>query len=123
MSIRSSNFQNRSHQRKLEEPTDITQEVYQIAKGLLAELWKGRTPLRLLGISLTQIVREDAMQTTLFRDEKREKARRLDHTLDDLRGRFGLDTIKLGSAYQTSLEVGKKYKAHMENQRERKGKP
>ena len=123
VSIRSSNFQNRSHQRKLEEPTDITQEVYQIAKDLLAEMWKGRTPLRLLGISLTQIVREDAMQTTLFRDEKREKARRLDHILDDLRGRFGLDTIKLGSAYQTSLEVGKKYKAHMENQREGKGKP
>lgn len=118
VSIRSSQFKNRSHQKKLEEATDITKEVYEVSKGLLSELWESRVPLRLLGISLMQIVHEDAIQTTLFSDEKKEKARKLDQTLDSIRNRYGLDTVKRGSACQNPLNVGKKYRAQIENQKE-----
>lgn len=97
VSIRSRDFKNRSHQRRLPDATDITKEVYEVSKALLAEVWKGRFPFRLIGISLTQLVHEDAMQLSLFRDEGKERARKLDKALDDIRGRYGLDTIKRGS--------------------------
>ena len=118
VSIRSSDFHNRSHQKKLEEPTDITKEVYEISKALLADLWKSRTPLRLLGISLTQIVHEDAVQMSFFRDAQKEKARKLDRTLDAIRSRYGADTVKRGSTCQTDLQVGRRYRAQMENKEE-----
>ena len=113
VSVRSSDFKNRSHQRRLADATDITKEVYEISKALLAELWKGRFPLRLIGISLMQLVHEDAMQLTLFQDEEKERARKLDKALDDIRGRYGLDTIKRGSTLQSSQNVGKKYRAQL----------
>ncbi|HIZ83892.1 MAG TPA: DNA polymerase IV [Firmicutes bacterium] len=118
VSIRSSDFHNRSHQKKLEEPTDITKEVYEISKALLADLWKSRTPLRLLGISLTQIVHEDAVQMSFFQDAQKEKARKLDRTLDAIRSRYGADTVKRGSTCQTDLQVGRRYRAQMENKEE-----
>lgn len=118
VSIRTNHFKNRSHQRKLEEATDITKEVYEVSKGLLSELWKSRVPLRLIGISLMQVVHENAVQMTLFQDAKKERARKLDQALDNIRNRYGLDKVKRASTYQTSLEVGKKYKAQMENKKE-----
>lgn len=113
VSIRNSDFKNRSHQRRLPEATDVTKEVYEVSKALLAEVWKSRFPLRLIGISLTQLVHEDAMQLSLFRDEEKERARKLDKALDDIRGRYGLDTIKRGSTLQSSQNVGKKYRAQL----------
>ncbi len=95
--IRSSSFKNRSHQRKIT-ATDITREVYRTAVELFDELWDRRTPLRLLGIALTDLTRERMVQLSLFEDEsseqKRERERRLDKTVDDLRARFGSDMIK-----------------------------
>lgn len=123
VSIRTRDFQNRSHQRKLEEATDVTGEVYAVSKELLAELWKSRVPLRLIGISLMQIVRENAVQMTLFSgDEEKERARRLDQTLDSLRSRYGMDTITRGATLQQPLGVGKKYKAQLEAEKKRDGK-
>lgn len=117
--IRTSDFKNHSHQKKLSEATDITAEVYELSKQLLAELWKKRVPLRLLGISLTDLEREGAAQMSLFSDAKKEKARKLDRALDDIRNRYGMDTVKRGAICGSSLDVGKKYKAQAENQKEK----
>lgn len=112
VSIRTSEFVNRSHQRKLHASTDITNEIYKIALQLLHELWDGKTPLRLLGVSLSELDRGDAVQLSLFDDEesmkKRERERKLDRTVDEIRKRFGSGTIRLGGV---THEVGKKHRA------------
>ncbi|MBQ8510019.1 MAG: DNA polymerase IV [Clostridia bacterium] len=113
--IRSSSFKNRSHQQKLSEPTDITDEIYQKALRLFDELWDGRTPLRLLGISLTDIVYGGVGQMTLFPDERKERARQVDKAVDDIRRRFGSETIVRGTICQSAPDVGRKYKAQIEN--------
>ena len=118
VTIRTNTFQTRSHQQKLYEPTDITSEIYALSRRLFAELWEAPTPLRLLGISLTEISHGEAAQISLFTDEKREKFRRLDQTLDALRSRYGMDTIRRGSAMQSDIEVGKKYRARLEEREE-----
>lgn len=113
VTIRSTDFKNRSHQRSLYSPTDISKEVYQISKELFGELWDGVTPLRLLGISLTNVTREDSPQMSLFSDEGRDKARRLDKAYDAINSKFGAATIVRGSSMQSKVDVGKKYKAQM----------
>ena len=118
VTIRSAEFKNRSHQRKLEEPTDITGEVFSVAKSLFRELWDQKTPLRLLGLSLTSLSHGEQEQFSLFRDERREREKKMDKTVDLLRGRFGADIIRRGSVLDSSAGVGRKYKAHLENERE-----
>ena len=114
VSIRSNDFKTRSHQRKLAEPTDISREVYQISRKLFGELWDGHTPLRLLGISLTDLTREDVSQLSLFPDEGRDKARRLDKAYDAINSKFGASAIRRGTSIQSKLDVGKKYQAQLE---------
>lgn len=118
VSTRTTGFVNRSHQKKLSHSTDITEEIYKTVRLLLRELWNGSTPLRLLGVALTEIDRGDAVQLSFFDDEgSREKMRKLDRTVDDIRKRFGSDTIKRGGAARA---VGKKHLAELELDSEEK---
>ena len=118
VTIRSNDFKNKSHQQKLREPTDGTNEIYQLAKKLFSELWNGKTPLRLLGIALTDLTKEDYVQTSLFdtADERKTKSKKLDKAVDALRSKYGRSTIQRGALLQDTHEVGKKYKAQMESE-------
>ena len=117
VSIRSNDFKTRSHQKKLTEPTDISSEVYHLCKQLFRELWDGRTPLRLLGVSLTDLTKEDTMQMSLFSDEKKERFRKLDKAYDAINRKFGAATIQRGANLHSDLRVGKKYQAQMEQKK------
>lgn len=116
--IRSIDFKNRSHQQKLDHPTNITSEIYDIARKLFMELWDGKTPLRLLGLSLSDIIREEVEQLSLFSDERKEKAQKLDRAVDAIRSRYGMDTITRGSVYDKEKRIGNKYRAQMEQKKE-----
>ncbi|MBQ9131980.1 MAG: DNA polymerase IV, partial [Clostridia bacterium] len=122
VTIRGNDFKNRSHQRKLQEPTDITAEVYALCKELFREVWDRRTPLRLLGVALTDIAREEeSVQLSLFSEnEERVKARLVDRTVDEIRHKFGYNTIQRGATCGSSTIVGKKYQAKLENQKKEK---
>ena len=115
VSIRSNDFKTRSHQKKLPEPTDISTEVYGLSKQLFAELWDGYTPLRLIGISLTDLTKEDTVQMSLFPDEKKERSRKLDKAYDAINKKYGAATIQRGANLNSDLRVGKKYQAQLEN--------
>lgn len=54
------------------------------------------------------------MQFSLFQDEDREKARKIDKAKDALNAKFGSATIVRGSSIQSKIDVGKKYQAQME---------
>lgn len=120
VSMRSTDFKNHSHQQKLEEATDITTEVYDLAKKLFAELWDKKTPLRLIGLALSDVTRDDSDQMSLFADEKKEKARKIDQAMDAIRNKYGSATIMRGSVKEDSPNVGKKYKAHIDRMSEDK---
>ncbi|MBQ4638868.1 MAG: DNA polymerase IV [Clostridia bacterium] len=117
VTIRSNDFKNKSHQRKLNEPTDITSEIYTACIDLFDSLWDKRTPLRLLGISLTNIVRDDSLQLELFPDVKKEKSRKVDQAIDNIRLKFGTDKVMRGSSIIGEHEVGRKYKAQLNNRK------
>lgn len=96
VSIRNLDFQNKSHQRRLYNATDITAEIYSIVEELFDELWDGVTPLRLLKVFLTDVTHEDYSQMDIFDDGSRERARRLDKALDDIKNKFGNASISKG---------------------------
>ena len=118
VTIRSNDFKTRSHQRKLLEATDISKEVYQLCRQLFAELWDGHTPLRLLGIALTDLTKNDSTQISLFPDEKKERSRKLDKAYDAINQKFGASAIQRGSNLQSEVRVGKKYQAQMEQKKQ-----
>ena len=120
VTIRTNHFKDSSHQRKLTAPTDITDEIFSVARALFAELWDGHTPLRLLGVALGEIRREgEEVQLSLFsEDEGKEKARRVDRAVDEIRNRFGYHTIGRASC-GSGDGVGKKHRAKLEAERKK----
>lgn len=85
VTFRTTEFKNKSHQRKLPETTDVTEVVYNVAKELIEESWDGQ-PLRLIGLSITDIDRDGFEQMSLIVDERKEKMKKLDAALDNIRG-------------------------------------
>lgn len=117
VTIRGNDFKDHSHQRKLFDPTDITNEIYAVSRQLFDELWDSRTPLRLLGIALTNITHDDVSQISLFVEEdlQKEKQRKAEKAMDALRGKFGSGAISRGGAMLSSGKVGSKHKAQIDN--------
>lgn len=97
--IKYNTFQSVSHQALLDSPTASTDIIYQKACELFDELWDG-TPIRLLGIRTTKLVEESTpMQLSLFdyTAPKSQKQQKLDAALDQIRTKYGKDSIKRGS--------------------------
>ena len=95
--LRTNEFQHASHQRKLAGATNITQELFRVACGVFDEVWDGITPLRQLGVQMTQLSQEPYQQYDLFSQlspVQYERKLRLDETVDSLRDRFGEDIIR-----------------------------
>lgn len=90
LSIRYKDFRTVSRQRVLPYPTASTKEIYEMGKTLVKELWDGRTPLRLIGVGISQF--GETVQGSLF-DGVRDKRLGLEKRIDNLRERFGKDAV------------------------------
>ena len=99
VAIRYRDFRTVGRQRVLPYSTSITREIYEMGETLLKELWDQKTPLRLVGISLSQFEPEcqtlEPKQMELFNDvdRVREKRLELEKRIDSLRNKFGKDAL------------------------------
>ena len=119
VSFRTLEFKNKSHQRKLDNPTDVTNEIYQNVRQLFQESWSGQ-PLRLIGVALTGLTEDEFIQMSLFEDpKKREQQKKLDEAMDNIRKKFGNDKISRASTMNVSGRIARKAKAQMENGRKK----
>lgn len=92
--IRYSDLSYVSHQRRLTASTNLTGELYRNACELFEELWNG-APVRHLGIHTCRVQDSDfSRQLTLFDSLDYEKLARMDFTLDQIRERFGIDSVQ-----------------------------
>ena len=115
VTFRTLEFRNRSHQTKLPNATDVTDEIYRCAKQLFRESWKGE-PLRLIGVAVTGLTEDDFEQLSLFEDpEKKEKSRKLDAALDAIRQKYGNDKVTRASILNCTQGIARKAKAQMKN--------
>lgn len=105
VTVRGSDRKKRSHQKMLDHATDITNEVFIISKALIRELWDGRAPLRLIGVSMTCLDDGTYQQYSLLdQDEKRIREQNADKVIDEIRAKFGKDIVKRGSMLDSDMK-------------------
>ncbi len=90
--IKTKDFKTYSHQKKIETPTNVTKEIYYIAKQLLEELHKNRA-VRLIGVRVDKLYKEDEIQMSLFNNQDNQKQEKLDKAMDELKKKFGYEKI------------------------------
>lgn len=100
-------FKTYSHQQKLKNATNNSNEVYNIAKKLAREMWN-EEGIRLVGVSLSNLVENNHHQISLFENiENKENNEKLDKTIDSLKEIYGSDVITKASLVNN--KVTKKY--------------
>lgn len=127
VSIVDCEFHHVSHQMTLLEPTNLTNEIYAVACQLFDELWNGE-PIRNFGVHTSRIEEQgESRQLSLFElglkkesDQvketvdyrvtekpntllKREKLEKLDQTIDQIRTKYGMDSIKRANFVNSRL--------------------
>lgn len=94
--LRTNAFLHFSHQSKLHGATNITEELFQAACRVFDEAWDGVTPLRQLGVQVTNLSKEPYQQFDLFSGispQQYERKLKLDETVDALRDKYGENVI------------------------------
>ncbi|MFT3979942.1 MAG: DNA polymerase IV [Ferruginibacter sp.] len=78
--------------------TSADDEIIPVVKSLFQKLYKKGTPIRLLGVRLSELT-NDAIQTNLFSDA--EKKSGLYKAIDEVKNRFGKVSVKRASSQLT----------------------
>lgn len=90
--IKTNEFKVFSHQRKMNMPTNSTRLIYEEARMLLEQLYKG-IPIRLIGIRVDGLSAEDEVQISLFDTPTNEKQQKIDKTIDILKEKYGYNAV------------------------------
>ena len=100
-------FKRFSHQKKLVNATQLTEEVYKVSCEILNEM-NIDDGIRLIGIRLDKLTDSSIHQVSLFEDLKvREGNNELERTVDKLKEKYGFKIIK--KAGQMDKRISKKY--------------
>mgnify|MGYP005759404901 CR=1 FL=1 len=91
--LRTKDFKDFSHQRKLSYSTANTKEIYNTAKELLNEMYKNGTYIRLVGVRVDNLVEEDEVQISLFNNDTSKKQEKLDKVVDSLKQKYGYNSV------------------------------
>ncbi|MCI8829725.1 MAG: DNA polymerase IV [Lachnospiraceae bacterium] len=89
-------FKVQSHQVTLLSSTDSTSQIYENACQALREFWD-LTPVRLIGVRVTKIASDGVSQLSFFDTDTNKKKREFEKAVDQIRSRFGVDSIKRAS--------------------------
>jgi DNA polymerase-4 len=95
ITLRYTNFQTITRQ-KVIFPTNLTREIVKTGYELLEQNWDPERPVRLIGIGLANINKEDT-QMNVFDTVVNKKEVKLEETLDSLKEKYGTDKFKRGS--------------------------
>lgn len=103
VSIVTNAFDYMSHQRKLAVATDSTTYIHSITKELFDELWDHKTPIRKLGVRVTDLQDNTYFQQSLLVNFDFEKQKKIDTFVDELRCRYGKGSIQRASFIHSGL--------------------
>lgn len=91
--IRTKDFEDYSHQGKLDYSTSSTKIIYVKAKKLLEEMYTNKNLIRQIGLRLDNLSNSDEMQISLFENNDSEKQKRLDTIIDSINEKYGTNSI------------------------------
>ena len=94
-------FKRFSRQRRLDNPTNNSDKIFQVSKELLRELGD-INPIRLVGVRLDKLVEQADYQVSLFDDlTQKENSEALDKTVDIINNKYGKSIVKKASLINT----------------------
>ena len=105
--LRTKNFVDTSHQKKLPYAASNTKQIYNVAKELLRELYKKGTAIRLVGLRVDNLEEKNQMQLSIFDTQEEKKLDKLDETIDKLKEKYGYNFIKRGSSLENNIKWSK----------------
>lgn len=91
--LRTKNFEDTSHQKRLPEATDTTKQIYSTAKELLNEMYRKGQEIRLVGVRVDNLIDKKDEQISLFNTNKNEKQEKLDKVIDQLKNKYGYNSV------------------------------
>ena len=102
--LKTTGFQTLTRQRRLSEPTDVTEKLHSVGVDLLDE-FDHAGPFRLIGMVAYDLAGiDDRVQLDLFSTSARQ--RRLDVAIDELAERFGIDVVYRADEFTRPRSVG-----------------
>lgn len=108
--LRTSEFKDFSHQKKLSSSTANTKDIYNTAKELLNEMYKNGTPIRLVGVRVDNLVEKGEVQISLFGNTENEKKQeKLDSVVDQLKQKYGYNSITRAGKLHSEDVIKLKY--------------
>ncbi|WP_461248073.1 DNA polymerase IV [Treponema sp. R6D11] len=97
VAIKDPKFKKIQRQKKLDKPTNLTIDFYNIAIELITENWKEGAPIRSVTVTASSLVDcGEGVQASLFDDEADEKNARLQKTVDELNEKYGYGSVRIG---------------------------
>lgn len=109
--IKSPSLKTITRQKTLRAPTHLSSELSAAAMELMRSCWNFSAPVRMLAVSGTGLVPDDAPieQLCFFTapdEETRQKEERLETALDAIRDKFGGGTVTTGALLNSDLGIG-----------------
>lgn len=100
--LRDKNLVSFGRQQKIDNPTNISDEIFKVVVELVKTSYDFKIPLRSVGVSVSMLEKDTSYtQLSLFVDEEKRLAlKRLDIMVDNIRAKFGFDAIKRASVIQ-----------------------
>ena len=83
MFIKYKDFSVAQKQCQTDQPTDVTAVILNEARRMLADVWDGETPVRQVGLGVSKLTHESAIQMSLFEDPNMEYYREWDRQYDE----------------------------------------
>ena len=102
ISVRDNDLMSFTRQHKINNATNITEEIAKEGYRIFKENYKWNKPIRSLGIRVSDLVNENyCEQLDFFTDaDFRERLQIVDNAVDDIRRRFGYFAVQRGLMYQ-----------------------
>lgn len=103
VSLKDKFFKTKSHQRKLLNATNSTDEIYKECKKLALELYQDES-IRLVGVSLSNLVDYNHHQISLFENiDSKDNNNKLDKVIDELKLIYGANIINKASLMNNKI--------------------
>ncbi len=74
-------------QRQISQPTDITAVILNEARAMVQDIWDGESPIRQIGLGVSKLTHEHAIQMSLFEDPELDYYREWDQRYDEEKAR------------------------------------
>lgn len=110
VTIRAPDFQTITRQKPMPLASSLFRELSKAAFELVRQSWRLEQPIRMLTVTAQNLIspEEAAQQLDLFtaaQNPRREKLKRLEQAVDQIRTRYGQNSIQIGSLTNRSQEM------------------